>query len=40
MDELEVVITRMDLGNIHTVFLLCNNIIDLKPEYGRHKYKI
>ena len=40
MDDIEVLITRMDLGNIHTAFLMCNNIVDLKPEDGRHKYKI
>jgi hypothetical protein len=30
----------MDLGNIHTAFLLCNNIIDLKKEDERHRYKV
>jgi len=30
----------MDLGNIHTAFLMCNNIIDLKKENDRHKYRI
>lgn len=30
----------MDLGSIHTAFLMCNNIIDLKPENDKHKYKI
>lgn len=30
----------MDLGNIHTAFLLCNNIVDLKKENDRHRYKV
>jgi hypothetical protein len=30
----------MDLGNIHTAFLMCNNIVDLKAEEGKHKYKV
>ncbi len=40
MEELELLITRLDLGEINTAFLLCNNIIDLKKIDGRHKYRI
>ncbi len=37
---MEILITRLDLGEINTAFLLCSNIIDLKKIDGRHKYRI
>lgn len=33
-------INRLDFGDVNTAFLLCNNVIDLKKQDGKHLYKI
>jgi len=33
-------INRLDFGDVNTAFLLCNNVIDLKKQDGKHLFKI
>lgn len=37
---MEIMINRLDLGEVGVAFLLCNNVVELKKHDGKNLYKI